>query len=72
MRNESKLEKLELESTMQGAFNFNGCNKLEKNSSNNILAMKVSAVLKFNSKRYKLCAEEIDVTEELQIVRLLL
>ena len=66
------LKKLELESTMQGAFNFNGCNKLEKNSSNNILAMKVSAVLKFNSKRYKLCAEEIDVTEELQIVKLLL
>ena len=34
---------------MRGAFNFNGCSKLEKNSFNNILAMKISVVFEFNS-----------------------
>ena len=34
---------------MRGAFNFNGCNKLEKNSFNNILAMKTSVVFEFIS-----------------------
>ena len=34
---------------MRGAFNFNGCNKLEKNSFNNILAMKISVAFEFNS-----------------------
>ena len=38
-----------LERTMGGAFNFNGCKKLEKNSFNNILAMKISFVFEFNS-----------------------
>ena len=119
---------------MRGAFKFNGCNKLEKNGFNNILAMKISVVFEFNStnsssadtnlatfrfyqkfyivdrwlatwqfkkeslketekenilmavekmskrkrkferkgKRYKLCREEMDVTEELKIVGLLL
>ena len=50
MRNQSLiLKKLSLKSTMWGAFNFNGRNKLEKNSFNNILAMKISVVFKFNS-----------------------
>ena len=34
---------------MRGAFKFNGCNKLEKNSFNNIVAMKISVVCEFNS-----------------------
>ena len=34
---------------MRDAFNSNGCNKLEKNSLNYILAMKISAVFEFNS-----------------------
>ena len=34
---------------MGGAFSFNGCNKLEKNSFNNILAIKISFVFEFNS-----------------------
>ena len=34
---------------MRGDLNFNGCNKLEKNSFTNILAMKISAVFEFNS-----------------------
>ena len=34
---------------MRGALNFNGCNKLEKNSFNNIFAMKISVVFEFNS-----------------------
>ena len=34
---------------MQGAFNFNGCNKLEKNSFYNTLAVKISVVLELNS-----------------------
>ena len=34
---------------MRGAFEFNGCNKLEKNSFNNVLAMKISVVFEFNS-----------------------
>ena len=34
---------------MRNAFNFNECNKLEKNSFNNILAMKISIVFEFNS-----------------------
>ena len=33
---------------MEGAFNFNGCKKLEKNSFNNILTMKISFVFEFN------------------------
>ena len=96
---------------MGGAFNFNGCKKLEKNSFNNILAMKISFVFEFNStnsssggtnlgtfrfyqnlarldgsgeirkgkkkferkrKRYKPCREEMDITEEVKIVGLLL
>ena len=115
---------------MRGALNLNGCNKLEKNSFNNILAMKISVAFEFNStnsssadtnldtlrfyqkfykvatylavpgkfkrnregkyldgsgenekrkkklrkkrKRYKLCREEMDVTEELTVVGLLL
>ena len=118
---------------MRDALNFNGCNKFEKNSFNNILAMKISVVFEFNNtissspdtkldtfrfyqkfhkvarylatwqfkeglketekeniltaveemrkgkrkferkrKRYKLCREEIDVTEGLKIVGLLL
>ena len=119
------LKILPLERTMGGPFNFNGCNKLEKNSFNNILAMSVSFVIEFNSTnsssadtnldtfrfyqqivatwqfkeglkeaekeniwiavekmrkrkferkktRYKLCREEMDATEELKIVVLLL
>ena len=42
------LKTLALERTMWGAFNFNGCNKLVKNSFNNILAMKISVVFEFN------------------------
>ena len=119
---------------MQGPLNFDdGFNKLEKNSFNNILAMRISVAFEFNSafqlstiklsyflghlqilskflikaasylavqvrvkrnregkyldrsgenekrkqkfwkmNRYKLCREEIDVTEELKIVGLLL
>ena len=34
---------------IRGAFNFNGCKKLAKNSFNNILAMKISVVFEFNS-----------------------
>ena len=34
---------------MRGDFNFNGYNKLEKNSFNNILAMKISIVFDLNS-----------------------
>ena len=34
---------------MVGAFNFHGCNKLEKNSFNNILPMQISFVFEFNS-----------------------
>ena len=34
---------------MPSSFNFNGCNKLEKNSFNNILAMKISVLFEFNS-----------------------
>ena len=34
---------------MGGAFNFNECKKLEKNSFNNILAIKVSFEFEFNS-----------------------
>ena len=34
---------------MRGAFKFDGCNNLEKNSFNNILAMKISVVFEFNS-----------------------
>ena len=34
---------------MRGVFNFNGCNKFEKNSFNNILAMKISVVCEFKS-----------------------
>ena len=35
---------------MGGVFNFNGCNKLEKNSfNNNILAIKTSFAFEFNS-----------------------
>ena len=121
------LKILPLERTMGGPFNFSGCNKLEKNSFNNILAMSVSFVIEFNSTnsssadtnldtfrfyqqivatwqfkeglkeaekeniwiavekmrkrkrkferkktRYKLCREEMDATEELKIVVLLL
>ena len=34
---------------MGGAFNFNGCKKLEKNSFNNILAIKISFEFEFDS-----------------------
>ena len=34
---------------MRGAFNFNGCNKLQKSSFNDILAMKIIVVFEFNS-----------------------
>ena len=34
---------------MRGAFKFSGCNKLGKNTFNNIFAMKISVVLEFNS-----------------------
>ena len=43
------LKTLALERTMRGAFNFNGCNKLVKNSFNTILAMKISVLFEFNS-----------------------
>ena len=46
---ESKVNTLALEKTKQGAFNFTGCNKLEKNSFYNILAVKISVVFEFNS-----------------------
>ena len=49
MLNQINLETLSLEWTMGSAFNFNGCNKLEKNSFNNTLAMKISFAFKFNS-----------------------
>ena len=29
-------------------FNFNGCNKLEQNSFNNIVAMKINVIFEFN------------------------
>ena len=34
---------------MRVAFNFNGPNKLEKVSFNNIVAMKICAIFKYNS-----------------------
>ena len=34
---------------MRGAFKFNGCDKLGKNSFNNIFAKKISVVFEFNS-----------------------
>ena len=43
------LKTLALEKTMRGALYCNGCSKLEKNSFNNILAMKISVVFEFNS-----------------------
>ena len=52
MWNQSNLEKSAvLKTTMGGAFNFTGFNKLEKNSFNfnNILAKTVSFILEFNS-----------------------
>ena len=49
---------LPLERTMQGALNFNGCNKLEKNSFNNVLAIKISFVFEFNStNKYKVARQ---------------
>ena len=42
------LKILPLERTTRGALNFNGFNKLEKNSFSNILAMKISVVFEIN------------------------
>ena len=43
------LKTMALERNMRCAFNFNWCNKLEKNTFNNISAMKMSVVFVFNS-----------------------
>ena len=42
------LKTLALERTIQDVFKFNECNKVEKNSFNNIVALKSSVAFEFN------------------------
>ena len=48
---------------MRVEFNFNGCNKLEKNSFSNIVAMKISIVSEFNNTNSSLADTNLDTVK---------